>query len=75
MSSQVKKPLQKIPIFEPLYEDSIDFNKIIIPFSEFGKSKKPSYIHDGIETAVKFNETHPIFQAIMLNEFPDNIDK
>jgi len=75
MSSQVERKNQIIIIYEPLYEDVINFNEIIIPFSDFGKSKKLSYIHDGTETAIKFNETHPIFQAAMLNEFTDCTDE
>lgn len=72
MSSQTEKSPYFIYKYEPLYEDSIDFNKIIIPFSDFGKSTKVLYIHDGIEIAIKFNGTHPIFQAIMLNEFTES---
>ena len=72
MSSQTEKNPHFIHKFSPLYEDSINFNKIIIPFSDFGTSKKILYIHDGIETALKFNGTHPIFQALMLNEFTDS---
>ena len=72
MSSQAEKSPDFIYKYEHLYEDSIDFNKIIIPFSDFGKSKKVLYIHDGIETAIKFNGTHPIFQVVMLNEFTES---
>ena len=75
MSSRAEKNPHFIHIFEPLYEDFIDFNKIIIPFSEFGVSKKLSNIHDEIELAIKFDETHSHFQTVMLNEFTDNPDE
>ncbi|KKK57258.1 hypothetical protein LCGC14_3056280 [marine sediment metagenome] len=75
MSSQVEKKNHIIHKYKPLLEDSIDFSKIIIPFSDFEKSKKTSFIHDGTEMAIKFNETHLVFQAVMLNEFIDINDE
>jgi len=74
MSSQVENKNIVLIEYEPLEEDSIDFNKIIIPFSEFGTSKKPLYIHDGLET-MRFKERHPFFQATLLSEFGIMIDE
>ena len=74
MSSQVENKNIVLIKCEPLEEDSIDFNKIIIPFSDFGASKKPSYIHDELET-MKFKERHPFFQSTLLSEFGITIDE
>jgi len=74
MSSQVENKNIDLIKYEPLEEDSIDFNKILIPFSDFGTSKKPSYIHDELET-MKFKERHPFFQATLLSEFGITIDE
>jgi len=74
MSSQAENKNIVLIKYEPFEEDFIDFNKIIIPFSDFGTSKKLSYIHADLET-MKFNERHPSFQTIFLNEFRTNIEK
>ena len=58
--------------YETFKEDSINFNNIIIPFSKFGKSKCTSYIYNGNEK-LSFKKRHPKFQAVFLNEFPDNL--
>ncbi|MFX1419152.1 MAG: hypothetical protein ACFE9N_09560 [Promethearchaeota archaeon] len=71
MSSQtIEKKVHIFPIYYTYHEDSINFNEIIIPFSEFGKSKSPSYIYEGMEK-IAFKKSHPKFQKILLNEFSD----
>ncbi len=71
MSSQtVEKKEYIFPIYEIYKEDSINFNDIIIPFSNFGSSKNPSYIYNGDED-INFNERHPVYQKLLLNEFAE----
>ncbi|MFW9875947.1 MAG: hypothetical protein ACFFG0_22835 [Candidatus Thorarchaeota archaeon] len=71
MSSHTAKV--KVLIF-PCYdndtekEDSINFNEIVIPFSEFGSFQSPPYIYEGNEN-IKFNERHPVYRRLFLNEF------
>ena len=69
MSSQsVEKKIHFVHIDESSEEESFNFNNIIIPFSEFGTSKKPTYLYNGLEE-IPFEEKHPKFKKILLNEF------
>lgn len=69
MSSQsIENKVVIFPYYDTYKGDSINFKKIIIPFSDFGRSKNPSYIYMGIEK-ISFKERHPVYQAIFLNEF------
>jgi len=69
MSSQtVKNKIFIVPYYESIEEESINFNCIVIPFSEFGDSKKPSYIYNGHEK-VSFKKRHLVYKKIFLNEF------
>lgn len=69
MSSQtVQKKVIIFPYYKPYKEDSINFNEILIPFSNFGKSNIPEYIYKGDEI-IRFNERHPIYQKLLLDEF------
>ena len=69
MSSQTVE--KKIVIFscdDSDKENSINFNEIIIPFSNFGSSQSPAYIYNGNEH-IKFNKRHPVYRKLLLNEF------
>jgi len=69
MSSQtVKKKVFIFPGDDADKEDSINFNDIIIPFSNFGSSQSLPYIYNGYEN-IKFNERHPVYRRLLLNEF------
>ena len=69
MSSQsVEKKVVIFPYYDTYKGDIINFNKIIILFSNFGGSIKPSYIYKGIEK-ISFKERHPVYQALFLKEF------
>lgn len=69
MSSQsVEIKLIIFPRYNAYKEDSINFNEIIIPFSNFGKSNIPEYIYKGDEI-IRFNERHPFYQKLLLDEF------
>ena len=71
MSSQtVKKKAQIFLIYDTDLENSINYDKIIIPFSELGKSESSSYIYDGNEE-LTFKERHPAYQKLLLDEFID----
>jgi hypothetical protein len=71
MSSQsVDKTELIILSFDNYQEDSIDFKKILIPFSKFCISKSPEYIYEGIEKMV-FKERHPLYKLILLDEFTE----
>jgi hypothetical protein len=71
MSSQtVKKKAQIFLIYDTDLENSINFNKIIIPFSDLGKTKSPSFIYEGDE-GINFKERHPIYKKLLLDEFVD----
>jgi len=73
MSSQtVEKKVIIFPSFDTDKEDSINFDDIIIPFSNFGSSNKPSYIYNGDED-INFNKRHPLYQKLLLNEFAEEI--
>lgn len=70
MSSQtVEKKEPIFPIYDRYIEDSINFDDIIIPFSDFVIPKNPSYIYNGDED-INFKERHPIYQKLFLDEFP-----
>ena len=71
MSSQTVE--RKVVIFPSVdndsdKEESINFNKIIIPFSNFGNSQTPAFIYHGNEN-IKFNKRHPVYRNLLLNEF------
>lgn len=71
MSSQSVEKMELILLsFDDYREDSIDFNKIIIPFSKFGTSKNPEHVYQGHEKIV-FKERHLIYQSIFLDEFSE----
>ena len=71
MSSQSLEKTELILLsFDDYKEDSINFNKILIPFSKFGISKSPEYIYDGLEKMI-FKERHPIYKSILLDEFDE----
>lgn len=52
-------------------KEFINLNTIIIPFSQFGNTTKPSYLYDGLEE-ISFKERHFLYQKIFLNEFVEN---
>jgi len=69
MSSQTAEKKEPIfPIYDTYIGDSINFDDIIIPFSDFGISKNPSYIYNGNED-INFKERHPVYQKLFLDEF------
>jgi hypothetical protein len=69
MSSQSEQRTEFIDISYNCHkEGSINFNKIIIPFSNFGISKAPKYIYEGNEKIV-FEERLLIYKSILLDEF------
>ncbi|MFX0021523.1 MAG: hypothetical protein ACFE9S_04305 [Candidatus Hermodarchaeota archaeon] len=71
MSSQsVEKTEIIILSFDNYQEDSIDFKKILIPFSKFGISKTLEYIYEGFEKII-FKERHPCYKSILLDEFAE----
>ncbi|MFX0005439.1 MAG: hypothetical protein ACFFA7_06250 [Promethearchaeota archaeon] len=71
MSSQSLEKTELIIIsFDDYKEDSINFNKIIIPFSKFGISRSPEYIYEGPEKII-FKERHPLYKSTLLNEFSE----
>lgn len=73
MSSQtVEKKVIIFPNDGTDKEDSINFNDIIIPFSDLGRSKSPSYLYNGDED-INFNERHPVYQKLLLDEFAEKI--
>jgi len=73
MSSQiVEKKSQIFQIFRTDIEDSINFDNIIIPFSDIGKSKSTSYIYNGDED-ITFKKRHPEYQKLLLSEFAEEI--
>jgi hypothetical protein len=71
MSSQVEEKIEFIVLsFEDYQENSINFNRIIIPFSKFGLSKAPEYIYEGNEN-ITFKKRHPEYKSIFLDEFTE----
>ena len=69
-SKSIDKKFQGILDQEIELEEPLNFNKIIIPFSKFYKPTQ--YIYYGNEK-IPFNKRHPIYQAILRNEFADAI--
>ena len=67
-SHTIKTKVFLFPSVDTDKEDSINFNEIIIPFSNFGNSQSLAYIYNGNEN-IKFNERHPIYRRLLLNEF------
>ncbi len=71
MSSQSVEKTELILLnFDTYKEDSINFNKIIIPFSKFGITKRLLYIYEGREN-ITFKERHPLYKTILLDEFTE----
>jgi len=69
MSSQtVEKKEPIFPIYDTYIEGSINFDDIIIPFSDFVILKNHSYIYNGDEDII-FKERHPEYQKLFLDEF------
>ncbi|MBY8978781.1 MAG: hypothetical protein KGD72_00190 [Candidatus Lokiarchaeota archaeon] len=71
-SHSVERKLRFVHINESYEEEFVNFNNIIIPFSEFGNSKKKSYLYNGLEE-MPFKVRHPKFKEILLNEFIEQI--
>ena len=71
-SISIDKKFQEIPHQEIELEESLNFNKIIIPFSKFFKPTE--YIYYGHEK-IPFNKRHPIYQTILRNEFKNIIQE
>ncbi|NVM34411.1 MAG: hypothetical protein HWN81_02370 [Candidatus Lokiarchaeota archaeon] len=70
----VKKKFQFAFDNDSFEEESINLNNITIPFSEFGNSKKLSYLYNGLEE-ITFKERHLVYQKILLNEFVEEISE
>lgn len=69
MSSQMlEKENIAIFIFEKPKEDSINLDKITIPFSHFFKNHTTEYIYSGREK-IPFTKREPSYQAILRQEF------
>ena len=69
MSSRtVEKKEQTFPIYDTYIENSINFDDIIIPFSDLGESKRPSYIYEGDEN-ISFKKRHPVYRKLLVDEF------
>jgi len=69
-STSIDKKFQEALDQEIGQEESLNFNKIIIPFSKFYKPTE--YIYYGHEK-IPFKKRHPIYQAILRNEFIDSL--
>ena len=71
MSSQtVEKKSQIFPIYKTSIEDSINFDDIIVHFSDLGTSKSAEFIYNGNEK-ITFKKRHPVFRKLFLNEFKE----
>lgn len=69
MSSRTLEKKEHIfTIYDTYIEDSINFDDIIIPFSDLGESKSLSYIYEGDED-ISFKKRHPIYRKLLLDEF------
>lgn len=55
---------------EILRIEPINFADIIVPFSEFGESKRSPDLYAGTEK-IPFSERDLLYQAILKNEFAD----
>ena len=64
-SKSIKRKFKNI-IEENIPEEPVDVKELVIAFSDFIKSK--SFIYNGNEK-IPFNKRHPIYQAILRNEF------
>ena len=73
-SHSAEKKFHFVHINESYEEEFVNFNNIIIPFSEFGNSKKISYLYNGLEE-MPFKVRHPKFKEILLNEFIEQISE
>ena len=71
MSSDVEKKSYIVPIYDIIKEETLNLNKIIIPFSNFGESRGPIYIYNGNEN-IPFRKRHLIYQTLLRNEFSDD---
>ncbi len=72
MSSKTLEKKSEDPIEAEVISEPVSLKKLIIPFSEFGKSER--YIYLGFER-IPFRERHPIYQTILKNEFADVINQ
>jgi hypothetical protein len=69
MSSQsIEKNDLIFPNYNLYLDDYINFKMIVIPFSNFGQTRKTINIYEGTEK-IRFNERSPVYQEIFLNEF------
>lgn len=50
----------------------LSLKDLVVPFSEFGGPSKELFIYFGGEK-IPFNERHPVYQAILKNEFAKSI--
>ncbi len=73
-SKSVEKKYNYFLDYESFEDHSSDLKDIIIPFSEFGTSKKPKYLYNGLEE-IPFKKRHPDYQKILLNEFVEEISE
>ncbi|MFX1304404.1 MAG: hypothetical protein ACFFBV_04390 [Promethearchaeota archaeon] len=71
-SKSIGKKIQETLDQEIELEEPLNFNKIIIPFSKF--YKPTDYIYYGHEK-IPFKKRHPIYQAILRNEFIDSLQE
>jgi hypothetical protein len=63
-SKSVEKNIEEIQVLD--VEEPIKLKNVIIPFSKFSKTEK--FIYYGHEK-IPFQKRHPIYQAILRNEF------
>ncbi len=69
MSSQIlEKENITIFIYKEPKEESINLDKIIIPFSHFFKNCKTEYIYSGNEK-IPFKKRDSLYQSILCQEF------
>jgi len=69
MSSQIlEKENITVFIYKEPTEESINLDKIIIPFSHFFKNYKTEYIYSGKEK-IPFKKRDSLYQAILRQEF------
>ena len=63
-SKSAEKKIEEIPVQD--VDEPLKLKNVIIPFSKFSKTEK--FIYYGHEK-IPFHKRHPIFQAILRNEF------
>ena len=68
----IDKKVQEALDQEIEFEEPLNFNKIMIPFSKFYKPTK--FIYYGHER-IPFRKRDPIYQAILRNEFVNIIQE